>query len=123
MNRWMMIGSMVGLLTMSTGCLHHHARKNCQSCQGHQGVAGGHGLLGGQGGCRQGCVAGPLGWQQGGHDYSSHLQPGLTGHRAAAQVQGQPFNAGPPSPQVAYPYYTHRGPRDFLLDNPPSIGR
>jgi hypothetical protein len=31
--------------------------------------------------------------------------------------------AGPPSAQVAYPYYTIRGPRDFLLDNPPSIGR
>lgn len=24
---------------------------------------------------------------------------------------------------IAYPYYTIRGPRDFLLDNPPSIGR
>jgi hypothetical protein len=24
---------------------------------------------------------------------------------------------------VGYPYYTTRGPRDFLLDNPPSIGR
>jgi len=24
---------------------------------------------------------------------------------------------------VAYPYYTLRGPRDFLVDNPPSIGR
>ncbi len=23
---------------------------------------------------------------------------------------------------VAYPYYTTRGPRDFLVDNPPSIG-
>jgi hypothetical protein len=30
---------------------------------------------------------------------------------------------GPPTAQVAYPYYTTRGPRDFLLDNPPSIGR
>jgi len=29
---------------------------------------------------------------------------------------------GPPMGQVAYPYYTTRGPRDFLLDNPPSIG-
>ena len=32
------------------------------------------------------------------------------------------FNQGPPVGQVAYPYYTTRGPRDFLLDNPPSIG-
>ncbi len=32
------------------------------------------------------------------------------------------FNPGPPVGQVAYPYYTVRGPRDFLQDNPPSIG-
>jgi hypothetical protein len=30
---------------------------------------------------------------------------------------------GPPAAQVGYPYYTIRGPRDFLIDNPPSIGR
>jgi hypothetical protein len=30
---------------------------------------------------------------------------------------------GPPTAAVAYPYYTTRGPRDFLMDNPPSIGR
>ena len=29
---------------------------------------------------------------------------------------------GPTSGAVAYPYYTTRGPRDFLLNNPPSIG-
>jgi hypothetical protein len=32
------------------------------------------------------------------------------------------FQQGPPVGQVAYPYYTVRGPRDFLLDNPPHIG-
>lgn len=32
------------------------------------------------------------------------------------------FNAGPPVGQVAYPYYTVRGPRDFLRNNPPTIG-
>jgi hypothetical protein len=68
-------------------------------------------------------VAGPLGWQQGGLDYSSHLQPGLLGHNAAQNLNSLPFNPGPPTAQVGYPYYTVRGPRDFLLDNPPSIGR
>ena len=29
---------------------------------------------------------------------------------------------GPPTGAVAYPYYTSRGPRDFLDPNPPSIG-
>ena len=30
---------------------------------------------------------------------------------------------GPPTPTYAYPYYTTRAPRDFLMDNPPNIGR
>jgi hypothetical protein len=34
----------------------------------------------------------------------------------------QEFNPGPPAAQVAYPYYTIRGPRDFLARNPSSIG-
>lgn len=32
------------------------------------------------------------------------------------------FNQGPPTGQVAYPYYTTRGPRDFLACKPQSIG-
>ena len=32
------------------------------------------------------------------------------------------FDDGPPGGQVAYPYYTNRGPRDFLARNPQSIG-
>ena len=32
------------------------------------------------------------------------------------------FAPGPPVGQTAYPYYTTRGPRDFLLNNPPPIG-
>lgn len=34
----------------------------------------------------------------------------------------QPGQSGM-APSYAYPYYTTRGPRDFLRDNPPSIGR
>ncbi len=30
--------------------------------------------------------------------------------------------AGPATPTSAYPYYTTRAPRDFLMANPPSIG-
>jgi hypothetical protein len=32
------------------------------------------------------------------------------------------FAPGPPVGQTAYPYYTVRGPRDFLLGNPPKLG-
>ncbi len=74
-------------------------------------------------GCgRIGCKPGPLAWQSGGLGYSDHLGTGPLGHGAAAAMAAQPFTPGPATPQVAYPYYTHRGPRDFLLDNPPTIG-
>lgn len=42
-----------------------------------------------------------------------------------AQAQGSrpTYAQGPPTATYAYPYYTTRGPRDFLVDNPPTIGR
>jgi len=40
----------------------------------------------------------------------------------AASDYGAITPAGPPTGAVAYPYYTTRGPRDFLAKNPPSIG-
>ena len=43
------------------------------------------------------------------------------GHGRAVPA-GQPFNPGPPSAQVTYPYYTLRGPRDFLQRTPTPIG-
>jgi hypothetical protein len=145
MNRLLWIASVAFILAGSTGCLHHNLRGgcasgkcstgSCSSCSSCSSGKHGGGLLGklGGGSCktcgvhagRTGCAPGPIGWQQGGMNYSSHLAPGCLapGHNAAQQLQSQPFNAGPPTGTVAYPYYTHRGPRDFLLDNPPSIGR
>jgi hypothetical protein len=32
------------------------------------------------------------------------------------------FAAGPPTGATTYPYYTTRGPRDYLARNPQSIG-
>ena len=32
------------------------------------------------------------------------------------------FQSGPPTGGVSYPYYTNRGPRDFLAKNPRGIG-
>jgi hypothetical protein len=40
-------------------------------------------------------------------------------YKATRRVVGP---MGPPSAHVTYPYYTTRGPRDFLADNPMSIG-
>jgi hypothetical protein len=57
---------------------------------------------------------------------SNGCGPGCGGGGLCPNGQGYPeypaFNQGPPVGQVAYPYYTTRGPRDFLQDNPPSIG-
>ncbi len=163
MNRWLLIGSLVGLMVAATGCASTSSRgcksNSCQSrscnsgscnsgscnsgscnsgscnggCQsGNCGVRGAlsttAGLLGCGGMCggscgRPGCEAGKVGWQSGGLDYSSHLQTGMLGHNAARNLNSRPFTPGPASGQVAYPYYTTRGPRDFLQANPPSIGR
>jgi len=56
---------------------------------------------------------GPYGGAHGTPGYPRHMHM----HREYVGPQG------PPSAAVAYPYYTTRGPRDFLMDNPPSIGR
>ena len=50
-----------------------------------------------------------------------HLSPE---EKAALEASdyGATGPAGPPSGAVAYPYYTTRGPRDFLAKCPPSIG-
>jgi hypothetical protein len=50
-----------------------------------------------------------------------HLTPEEEAALAASNY-GQTGPAGPPTGAVAYPYYTTRGPRDFLAKNPPSIG-
>jgi hypothetical protein len=50
----------------------------------------------------------------------AHRTPGYPKHHFTREYVGP---QGPPTAQVAYPYYTCRGPRDFLVDNPPSIGR
>jgi len=50
-----------------------------------------------------------------------HLPP-----EEEAALEGSDYGAtapaGPPTGAVAYPYYTTRGPRDFLAKCPPSIG-
>ncbi|MCS7236645.1 MAG: hypothetical protein NZ899_00050 [Thermoguttaceae bacterium] len=60
-----------------------------------------------RGACRSGCLLSPL------------IDPRLLG---IYRPTYQPYVAGPPIGTVVYPYYTVRGPRDFLAVNPPSIG-
>lgn len=94
-------------LSCSTGCelLHRH-RNNCnEACNG-----------------PLGCRPCRIGWQRGGSDYQRFLSH--SGTYCNAQPAGHAGGpGGPATAQVAYPYYTTRGPRDFLVDNPPTIGR
>lgn len=93
-------------------------------------LSGSVGCAGWRGHCPDGC-GGPLGcrpctigWQRGGSDYQRVLGKHSKG-RFSSAAYGDGGGAGGYGPQggtVAYPYYTVRGPRDFLMDNPPSIG-
>jgi hypothetical protein len=91
----------MGLLS-STGC--NLLNQNCNSCNGNLG-----------------CRPCKTGWQRGGTDYQRFL--GHSGSYGHAAPSGSGGVGGGPAAQVAYPYYTTRGPRDFLAPNPPSIGR
>jgi len=53
------------------------------------------------------------------HDRGPDRIPKLPHGYVKAQEDG---TGAPPSATVAYPYYTTRAPRDFLLNNPPTIG-
>ena len=124
MQKWIMVCGFVSLMSVLTGCHQPVCRqcqpRKCNQCNNCNG--GDRGLMGGMMpgcGCKDhvttGCRPGDLAWQRGGSDYASTLSCG--------DVKNEQITPGPPSPTVGYPYYTMRGPRDFLLDNPPTIGR
>ena len=95
-------------------------QRGCGECV--DGCGGGCGLFGSGGGCGDAC--GSCDGCAGG---GGCLQRGLgmlldcNGCNSCGD-QHYNFTPGPPVGQVAYPYYTTRGPRDFLMCNPPSIG-
>jgi hypothetical protein len=79
----------------------------------------------GEGGCNAcgngGCGANdPNGYANGGDPNGG----GMAGHGPLPRGAGGTYVGpqGPPTGGVAYPYYATRGPRDFLVNNPPSIG-
>ena len=91
---------------------------NCP--QGYGGGAAGFGSAAGYGGYGYSHPGGPFSGGHYGAFGGAHRTPGYPHHHLHREYVGP---QGPPSAQVAYPYYTVRGPRDFLMDNPPSIGR
>jgi hypothetical protein len=98
-----------GLAAAHESGIDHHGNCHCAKCTGGGLAGGGLGLPGKNGGlAAQG--GGPF---QGGNGQLGHE------YRATRRIQGP---AGPPTAQITYPYYTTRGPRDFLNPAPPSIG-
>jgi len=67
-----------------------------------------------------GYPAGPGGFPTGGQYGGQYGMP--YGPVSPEGIPLQPAPDAMSAGQVAYPYYTNRGPRDFLLRNPPSIG-
>jgi hypothetical protein len=86
----------------------------------------GHGYGNGRGGPANGGICSACGDPNckgclGGGAFCHNVATGFCPH-AGGYPEYPNFNQGPPTGQVAYPYYTTRGPRDFLQNNPPSIG-
>ena len=90
---------------------------------GRPGGCGQPGGCGRPGGCGTGGLHSRMSGRFGGGVLGGHTKPysGAIPHTAAPPT----FNGGPGGggvPQYVYPYYTTRGPRDFLMSKPPSIG-
>ncbi len=77
-----------------------------------------------------GCANGPEGCDSGcGQPQNCSRRAGLMCRHGGDPVRGgrcgkcsEAFTPGPPIGQVTYPYYTVRGPRDFLQRVPTPIG-
>ena len=67
-------------------------------------------------------VAGPEGCNDPGCPPGGECRNGLPVRRPRASDNAGRFAPGPPTGAVTYPYYTTRGPRDFLAQKPESIG-
>ncbi len=98
-------------------------------CGGRCGLLGGAGRMGGrplgcgQGGCGiGGRLCGNCRVLQGGLGSMIGNPYGNTPHTPAVNPYAGGAAAGGPAAAYSYPYYTTRGPRDFLMCNPPSIG-
>ena len=125
MRRLILAALLAAIFVPNTGCcimdrLFHCGKKCCLFGGGCESGDCGSGDCGsgdcGSGGCgTEGAPCASCGGAPGGHASS--------GDRAAArQAAAEAEYAGPMGPQVTYPYYTNRGPRDFLAKNPRAIG-
>jgi hypothetical protein len=147
MKRALLAVAALTLVATSTGCCCFE-RMFCWgcgsgNCYGHEGPCqAGCGAACGGAGCSDCGMAGNSvtegGYVDGGYE-NMQMGPGSYAQRPVGRKHhpagGHPmvhqrrnaggqyeFAAGPPTGGVTYPYYTNRGPRDFLAKNPRSIG-
>lgn len=93
MKRSLMALAAVALLSAGVGCNRQFVNDGCVTCETGRGSR---------------------------HCNSCGQGSGLLGK--LCQHDAECVNPGPPTAQVAYPYYTVRGPRDYFCDDPPTIG-
>lgn len=110
---------MAGCCGPHSGCLTSWLPGSCSNCpETGGGCTGEYGSCGsaGCGQCGEGNpgVSGLFGADSGGY-------AGCGGQGCRVPCRAA-FTPGPPTAAVTYPYYTVRGPRDFLAANPPGIG-
>lgn len=124
MKRAMLLLLAIAMVAGVTGCVKQWGRRpwacmggscaqapeNCQACNG----AGENGDAADPESCRRGCRSCKF--------FHRNAQGEDAASQGASQGASQAGAAGPATGAVTYPYYTTRGPRDFLAKNPPSIG-
>jgi hypothetical protein len=98
-------------------------------CCGNGGGCGNGGCYQGGGGCMNGacgnggCRGGACGGNGGCCNGNGLINHAVGSMLDCAQTDASyNFNQGPAVAQTAYPYYSVKGPRDFLMKNPPTIG-
>jgi len=134
MNRFLILSAAAALLLGSTGCLHHHARgglRQCEpdtcepadGCESCSAKGGGKGLLG-KLACPPSGRDGLFADRHGRHHHGNLFGGSGIGckHCGPHAHGGGHAHGGVHAANMAYPYYTIRSPRDFLMDNPPTIG-
>ncbi|HEY1600702.1 MAG TPA: hypothetical protein VGG64_13925 [Pirellulales bacterium] len=123
MKRLLLAVSLAALIGSSSGCclfdrLFGHG--GCAACCGKCGPYPGGGAPSYNSGCGPGgCGQGSCG--PGGGCGPGDCSPGCARNAGSGPMDGSEF-AGPPTGGVTYPYYTTRGPRDYLASNPRGIG-
>lgn len=104
MKRLVLVAALASVLTSTSGCCLLDRIFCCRSAGCPTGSCGGNGCAS----CGRGGYAG-----------GPSMPPGCDVATAESNAM---YAGGPATGGVAYPYYTTRGPRDFLASNPGSIG-